>query len=393
VAGKLINFKVLALLIVLISIVISVPHYLWVPAPGTSDFKYHYTHYNNYLIFKNSFYHLIHHKDPYELYRGEGFYDFFKYSPAFAVLMAPFAVLPNFFGLILWTAFNGLIVFYAFWKFPFKNNTYKLLAILFILPEAITSMQIFQSNCLLAGFIILAFLALERKSIPVASLFIVASIFIKLFGIVALVMFLFYPNKLKAFFWTLFWSLLFTLLPLLIISPSELIGTYHNWQRCLSDDYSTSYGFSVMAWLYTWFGINAKGLVLLIGIVLFILPLIRFRSYRNTTFKNLFLASLLIWVVIFNFKSESPSFIIAVSGIAIWFFTQEYKLLNLVLLLFALVFTVLVATDIFPKSIRDNYMMPYVVKVVPCIVIWCKLIVDLLTNDFSDSKQVSPQAS
>jgi len=382
---RLVNFRLLALIIVLLSIIISIPRYYWAPFPGTSDYIYHYTHYNNFLLFKYSFYHLIQHKDLYLGWPGERHYDLFKYSPAFAFLMAPIAILPNLLGLIVWTALNGLILFYAFWKFPFKNDNYRLLAIVFVFPEAITSMEIFQSNCLVVGLIILAYLAIERKNIAIAAMLIIASAFIKLFGIAALVIFLFYPNKAKAALWTFIWLLVFAFLPLLVITPTELLAVYHSWVRCLSEDYSVSYGFSVMGWLYTWFGINAKSIIMLIGIILFLIPLLRIRSFHNAMFRQLFLASILIWMIIFNYKSESPTFIIAVSGIAIWFFTQEYKPINLGLLLFALVFTILSATDLFPKSIRDNYMIPFVVKVIPCTIIWIKVIYDLLTTDFPGS--------
>jgi hypothetical protein len=297
--------------------------------------------------------------------------------------MAPFSIMPDFLGLIVWSSLNALVLFYAFWKFPFKNDKYRLLAIGFILIETVTSIGVYQSNCLVAGFIILAFLSLEKGNIATAALLIMASAFIKLFGLAALILFLFYPNKLKAFYWTIIWSIILLFLPVFITGLHGYIILYRDWADCLAQDYSVSYGFSVMGWLYTWFGINAKGIVLTLGIVLFFVPLARFKAYRSALFRKLFLASLLIWMLIFNYKAESPSFIIAVSGIAIWYFTQEYNLVNICLLIFALIFTVLAATDIFPVSVRVNYLVPYVVKVVPCTVIWIKLVYDLLTKKFT----------
>jgi len=44
-----------------------------------------YSHYNNYIIFKQSFYHLIAQKDLYIHYPQEQ-YDLFKYPPTFALL-------------------------------------------------------------------------------------------------------------------------------------------------------------------------------------------------------------------------------------------------------------------------------------------------------------------
>lgn len=389
---RLINFRVLALIVILLSALVSVTHYFWTPTPGSADEINHLTLYNNFLLFKHSFSHLLHHQDLYVLYTGENSFDLYKYSPTFALLMAPFAALPDLPGLILWNIFNGLILTYALWKFPFKNEKYRLLAIAFVLIEAMVSIQNSQSNCLIAGLIILAFLAMEKQNIALSALLIVFCAFIKIFGVVALVLFLFYPNKTKAALWTAIWTILFALLPLVIASPFELVGTYQSWLKCLSHDYSVSMGFSVMAWIYTWFGIDAKRALLYSGMIIFLLPLIRYKSFQNPLFRKLFLASILIWVVIFNYKSESPTFVIAVSGLAIWFFVQEYKPLNMVLMLMAFVFTDLIATDIFTHSLRANVFIPYVVKVVPCILIWLKLMYDLLTIDFTASS-TAPQES
>src|SRR5207249_7450885 len=59
-------------------------------AIGTALQEYHLgsksdtaTHYNNFIIFRQSFFHLVHHRNLYSQYPDEHF-DYFKYSPAFA---------------------------------------------------------------------------------------------------------------------------------------------------------------------------------------------------------------------------------------------------------------------------------------------------------------------
>jgi hypothetical protein len=47
--------------------------------------------YNNYIIFKQSFTHLYNHQDLYGAYSSE-YWDLYKYTPTFAVLMAPFTM-------------------------------------------------------------------------------------------------------------------------------------------------------------------------------------------------------------------------------------------------------------------------------------------------------------
>jgi hypothetical protein len=145
------------------------------------------------------------------------------------------------------------------------------------------------------------------------------------------------------------------------------------------NDHSISDGLSVIGWLKTWFGwAPDKTLVSLAGVVLFCLPLLLYRQYSQYTFRLLLLASVLIWVVIFNHRAESPTFVIAVSGVALWYFAQTPKTENLVLLLLTLIFTVLSPTDLFPATVRTEWFTPYVVKAVPCILVWGKLTYDML---------------
>jgi hypothetical protein len=230
----------------------------------------------------------------------------------------------------------------------------------------------------MAGLIILAFVYLEKKNIALATLCIVATIFIKLFGIVAFALFLFYPNKLKSALYTLGWILLLAVLPLILISPEQLTFLYKSWGNLLQNDHSISIGFSVSGWLFTWFGLNLKTVSLVVGTFLFCVPFIHYKYFNEVRFKLLYLASILLWIVIFNHKAESPTFVIAVTGVAIWFFTQEFNKLNFSFLILALLFTVLAATDLFPKFIRDDYFIPYVVKAVPCIFIWGKITWELI---------------
>ena len=83
------------------------------------------------------------------------------------------------------------------------------------------------------------------------------------------------------------------------------------------------------------------------------------------------LAMILLWMIVFNHKAESPTFIIAMAGIGVWYYSSglsnPWKTL---LVLTALIFTSLSPTDLFPDFIQDNYFVPWSVKAIPCIVIY-----------------------
>ncbi len=342
-----------------------------------------YTQYNNYVIFKQSWFHLVQGLDLYKLYPDEH-WDLYKYSPTFSVFFGIFAKLPDVVGLHLWNLVNALALFFAIRYIPGIESRKRNAMLLFVLIELTTSMQNSQSNGLMVGLIVLAFGLLEREKYLLAALSIVFTIYIKVFGVAAFVLFLFYPKKWKLALYSAMWFVILFILPLAVVNFQQLKFLYASWMELLKNDSSVSYGFSVMGWLKTWFNLDiSKTIVLLIGGVLFMLPFLRIKEYKNYHFRLMALASLLVWIIIFNHKAESPTFVIAMSGVAIWFFSQKRKKLDLVLAILAFVFTTLSVTDIFPKPIRADYIFPYAIKVVPCILVWMKIVWEMMFESFT----------
>jgi hypothetical protein len=91
----------------------------------------------------------------------------------------------------------------------------------------------------------------------------------------------------------------------------------------------------------------------------------------------LVLASVLIFVTIFNYAAESPSYAIAVAGVALWYFSQARTPANLTLLILTFLFAMLSSTDLLPRAVRREFLEPYVIKALPCILVWLKLQFDL----------------
>ena len=384
----LVNRRFILILFLIIAVFASLQSYFGgLKGFETSDKIY--THYNNYIIFKQSFFHLIEKKDLYQLFLKEQ-WDLFKYSPTFALLFGILAVLPDVLGLSLWNILNAAILFFSVYYLPKINIRTKGIILLFIFPELLTTLQNEQSNALITGLLIFTFGFLERGKYWLAALCIVSTIFIKLFGIVGLALYLLYPNKFKLSYTLLIFTILCAILPLLVVDFNQFIFLYKSWANMLANDHSISDGLSVIGWLKAWFGWQVnKTFVSLAGAVLFCIPLLRIKEYTNYNFRILILASILIWVVIFNHRAESPTFIIAISGVALWYFSQAQKRENFILLILALVFTGLSSTDLFPKFVRDEYVWPYVLKAVPCILIWGKITFDLLVGNISPRIQES----
>jgi hypothetical protein len=343
---------------------------------------------DNFIIFRNAFYHLIHHQDIYLLYKAEA-WDFFKYSPAFALAMAPIAVMPKIVGLLVWDLINVFTLLFAIWKMPYLNEKRKVLILWFIIVELCTSTLNCQSNALIAGFLIFAFNAFEKRQLWLASLLIVGTVYIKLFGIVAFSLLLFYPGKFRFIAYSLGWVVLMAVIPLVVVTPDQLIGLYKSWGHVLTPDYGRSFGLSVMGWLHTWFRLDLpKHVVTLAGAAVFCLPFIRFSKYAQPVFRLHALASVLLWVIIFNHMAESATFVIAIAGVGIWFFSQKRNPLDLALVASAFIFTSLSPTDVFPPYIRHTLVLPYTLKAVPCIFIWMRLIYTMMNNRYAESDGV-----
>lgn len=61
------------------------------------------------------------------------------------------------------------------------------------------------------------------------------------------------------------------------------------------------------------------------GILAFCAPYLRFSQYKNLYFRYAFLASVLMFVVLFSTGSESSTYIIAFVGVALWFVAVPWK--------------------------------------------------------------------
>ena len=334
------------------------------------------TEYNNYMIFKYSFFHLLEGTNLYGLYPS-CHWDFYKYSPTFAVLMAPMAYLPDIVGLCIWNILNALAVYFAIRLLPFNVKTQCLL-LWFVSFDLLTCLQNAQSNGLMCGLIIAAYGCLHHKKALWATLWLVVATYIKVYGAIGFCLFLFYPDKVKFVLYAIMWTILFWAIPLLVTPLPTLVWQYHNWAGLMIADATTAMGLSVAGLLSKWFGMNMKGIVTIAGLILFLLPFIRTRQYKNEIFRLLTLASMLIWVIIFNHKAESSTFVIATAGVGIWYFAMPKTNWRTALFFFVFIFTSLSTTDIFPAFIRQNFIYPFKIKAFPCVVAWCVVFADLM---------------
>ena len=350
--------------------------------------------YNNYLIFKHVFFHTIEKKSLYGLY-PESYFDHNHYGPIFSVFIAPFAVLPDAVGMPLWAVFNAAVLIYAITKIPV--DTQKVNWILWIcFHEFLTAILGFQFNPIMTAIIILSFVYITEEKDIWAAFCIALGTFIKLYGVVGLAFFFFSKNKPKFILSLVLWSLLFFGLPMLISSPEFILNSYKEWAFRLVEKNNENAGLdsmqdiSVMGMVRRIFQApELSNLLFLVpGLALFGLPYLRLKLYSNENFRLLLLASVLIFTVIFSSGSESPTYIIAFVGVAIWFVLQESPISKSAwfLFIFAMILTSFSPSDIVPRFLRETYIRPYALKALPCVLIWGRIIYEMLFFNSNQNK-------
>jgi hypothetical protein len=131
---------------------------------------------------------------------------------------------------------------------------------------------------------------------------------------------------------------------------------------------------------------NLRNYIIMIpAALLLLLPYLRVSQFKYVYFRLSYLALLLISVVIFSTSAESPTYVIAVTGVALWFVVQDAPTAKWVypLLIFAIVVTTFSVTDVFPHSIRVNFFIAYSLKALPCFCVWLVLLYQLLFKKYN----------
>lgn len=277
---------------------------------------------NVFKIFRRSFWHLVAGQNLYAAYpaeQGGAPADLFKYSPTAAALFAPIAIPPYTWALFAWSLLGAFLLYHALTLVLEPRRA--LIASIIVLPDVVAALQSCSSNAQIAAFIIIAFAALERGRHVRGAAAIVIGAAMKIFPIAAITFAIFYPRRRRFAVVVLTLSVVALLLPLLVTSVPMLLQQYRWWSIVeRSDAADLAFGLSAMHLVRQWIGgtwANWPVQVVATGILL--LPVIvRRREWQDRDLRLGYLASLLMFAVLFNHQAERASFVIASAGVAIW---------------------------------------------------------------------------
>ena len=348
---------------------------------------------NNYLIYKGVFQHTLQQKLLYIQYPEE-YDDANHYGPLFSMVIAPFAFFNNYVGCFLWCIANAAFLYFAIKNLPITSHQ-KNVILLITAVEMMTSTHSVQFNPMLTSWILLAFILIEKEQDIWATLFIVAGFYVKLYGIIGLAFFFFSKHKIKFIISFVTWLIVLFCLPMLISSPRFIIQSYQHWVQSLvaknvqNTDSSIAMNLqdlSVLGMIRRLFKIENlhNYLITIPAAVMLLLPYFRVQQFKYLYYRLSYLALLLISVVIFSTSAESPTYVIAVTGVALWFIVQKVPTAKWVyaLLIFAMIVTTFSVTDIFPHAVRVNFFIAYALKALPCFCVWLVLLYQLLFKKY-----------
>lgn len=361
---------------------------LWVLAPLlTWAVDFTRNRYNTYRIYRQVFWHQLEGLNLYLPYPGQ-YGDVNLYGPVFSLIIAPFALLPDVAGGLLWNASMAALLFVAIRRLRLPPER-RLLLLLLAGVELANAVWSNQFNPAVAALMLLTFADVEEGRDFRAPLWILAGAFVKIYSAVGLVFLLFSRNRRVFLAGCVTWSLVLLAAPMALSSPGHVLQSYADWFHALVHKDALNVG------LQTAQDISLMGLVrrlvgqplpggwfYLFGIPLVLAPFARLDQFRHRAFRLLALASLLMFVVLFSSGSENSSYVICATGAGLWLASQEepFRPRN-ALLIGALLLAALAPTDLLSVAVR-RLSNSYALKALPHAAVWLLLVRDLVTRDF-----------
>lgn len=342
---------------------------LWIAAVIGTAIQGALEHSNTFEIYRTSWFNLAAGRDLYGA--NPTHHDYFDYTPTFAALFAPFAILPFGLGLLLWNAVNAGTLYWSLGRA--LNDEQAFVARVIVLGDTIGNLQHAQSNPLVTGLVVLAFAEFVRGRERASATAIATGAAIKVFPLGAAAFALFRPKRLPVMaLWTIAAGAVLAALPLLVVSPRELIELYEGW---LTRQPAMATGqYSLMDHLRRWTRADVPNWpIQLVGVAVLIAPFFRAAVRDESSglhLRPLALASLLMFSLLFNHKAESPTFVIGVAGVAVWFAVTRRDRLARTLLALVVVATVLASSEVIPHVIQERVFEPYYVKTFPVLIVW-----------------------
>jgi hypothetical protein len=268
----------------------------------------------NLFVFRHASDGLLHGRDLY----ADGFIDYFKYSPTFALLFLPFALAPAWVAGVAWAILNFGVAFLGI-DATISDDRTKRRALVAALPGVLLSTDGDQANLLVAGTMLLAFAWFERNRTILGAGAVAFGALVKIFPIAALLFALLHRDRERSSFRVMLALAVGIVIPLLVLSPSALAAQYVSWGKLVDSDLAFR-GWSLVTVGHN-LGIPARAVSVCGALVVLGTLVLGIMKNGDAAFRRLFAASVLVACVLFSHRTEYCTFVISAIGVAIWYAT------------------------------------------------------------------------
>ncbi|RYZ19106.1 MAG: DUF2029 domain-containing protein, partial [Chitinophagaceae bacterium] len=250
-----------------------------------------------------------------------------------------------------------------------------------------------QINALVCACILLGFSYIHEAKEGRALFFILLATFIKVYGIVGFAFFFFSRRKGAFIGWAALWSVVFFFAPLLLTPLSFLLQCYTDWAAALQVKAAKNVNLgidnlyqdiSMMGMIRRIFGFRELKDLWVLGpaALLFLSQYAPLRHWADLRYRLYLLCSVLLFTVIFSSGAESPTYIIALPAICIWYLLQPKGKWVTAYFVFALFLTTFSYSDLFTPWLRTHVLRPYSLKALPSTITWFVILVQIHRKQF-----------
>ena len=284
----------------------------------------------NFFIYNNATRDFWKHINVYDVAWSNGYgTDIYVYGPLFNFIFYPISLMPDWLGPFVWTFIEYIVFFYSVFALPdIFNQTTKKKMWLFLLPILLHNLMYYQYNVVVAAIFLISFTQFEKNNFFRAILLIGISAVTKIYGGFQFVLLLLHKKPIKnIFLYALPTMVILILIPIFHTGLQGLIETYTNWFKFLKTSKQSSelpwQSFFYIKWIFKNPPPHKEIYQSIIGIFIGILTLLSIKIKDDVEVRTALFAILTGWVILFSSAPEIITYLIALTGYLVWFFTKE----------------------------------------------------------------------
>lgn len=275
--------------------------------------------------------------------------DSFLYGPLFTFLFSPFAFLPPWLGPFLWNILNFSVFFYAIRSLPILDDKKKTRFFFFILLMMANNLMYYQYNMLVASIFLIGFTLMEKGEFLGSILLIGISGFTKIYGLFQYSFLIYYKKFWRNVLIIVPVLILFALLPLIMMSPSHLVEVYSKWVGSFSAHFLSRPWMSIFHYRPFFSQLPESVTLYQLGSFGFlsIISILRLKKAELFSFRAGSVGIMMGWVILFSNSPEIGTYLIAMCGLALWYFSRENTTFDSALIITNFILFMIVPQDIF----------------------------------------------